>query len=156
MNIVKAEAFSNRRGLVLDSFKFVDPPRTLEFNPGEIDRLRLQIERVLLGRADVKQLLHTRPKALLPSRNAAIAPTVAFDDSASDTATLIHVIAQDRPGLLYDLASRISSSGCNIEVVLIDTEAHKAIDVFYVTLKGGKVPADAQQQLKQELVQACG
>jgi [protein-PII] uridylyltransferase len=155
MNIVKAEAFSNRRGIVLDSFKFVDPSRTLELNPQEVDRLRLQVERVLMGRADVQQLLQNRPNGGPPSRKGGIAPAVFFDDQASGSATLIQIVAQDRPGLLYDLASRISAAHCNIEVVLIDTEAHKAIDVFYVTLNGSKVPQDIQQQLKQELVQVC-
>ena len=41
MNILRAEAFSNRRGLVLDTFRFADPNRTLDLNPSEIDRLRL-------------------------------------------------------------------------------------------------------------------
>ena len=65
-------------------------------------------------------------------------------------------MAQDRPGLLYDLASAISSQGCNIEVVLIDTEAHKAIDVFYVTA-GGRKPESAQlEKLGGRLRRACG
>ena len=58
--------------------------------------------------------------------------------------------------MLYDLAAAISKQGCNIEVVLIDTEAHKAIDVFYVTSGGGKLAATAQQALGQELRAACG
>ena len=33
MNILKAEAFANRRGTVLDTFSFADPLRTLELNP---------------------------------------------------------------------------------------------------------------------------
>jgi len=67
---LKAEAFANRRGTVLDTFSFSDPLRTLELNPSEVDRLKSTVERAVLGRADVKQLLRSRPKVALPSRKA--------------------------------------------------------------------------------------
>jgi [protein-PII] uridylyltransferase len=151
MNILKAEAFANRRGTVLDTFSFSDPLRTLELNPSEVDRLKSTVERAVLGRADVKQLLRSRPKIPLPSRKARIEPSVYMDNQASRSATLIQVVAEDRPGLLYDIASTISSYGASIDVVLIDTEAHKAIDVFYVTAGGEKLTADKQRELEHKL-----
>lgn len=155
MNILKAEGFANRHGTVLDTFVFSDPHRTLELNPSEMDRLRVMLQRVTLGKLDIKTLLQNRPKPSLPSRRARIRPNVSFDNHASEAATLIQVVAVDRPGLLYDLASAISSTGGNIDLVLIDTEAHKALDVFYVTA-GGKKLDDAQQTaLRERLVAAC-
>lgn len=155
MNILKAEAFSNRRGLVLDTFAFADPNRTLDLNPTEVDRLRATAERVIAGKIDVGELLRSRPKPTLPSRKARIPATVSFNSEASRTATLIEIVAEDRPGLLYDLASAISSNGGNIEVVLVDTEAHKAIDVFYVTADGRKLTLEKQQVLAESLRRAC-
>jgi len=153
LNILKAEAFANRRGTVVDMFTFADPVRTLELNPSEVERLKITMERVVLGRADVRQLLKSRPRLPAPSRKARIEPTVAIDSQASAMATLIQIVAQDRPALLYDITSTISSNGCNIEVVLIDTEAHKAIDVFYVTREGRKLPAEMHAQLRDALLQ---
>jgi [protein-PII] uridylyltransferase len=155
MNIVKAEAFANKQGIVLDTFTFADPSHTLELNPSEIDRLRGTLERVILGKQDVKDLLRNRPKTTAPSRKSKVEARVLFDGTASNSATLIQIVAQDRPGLLYDLAAAISRQQCNIEVVLIDTEAHKAIDVFYVTSDGGKLTAEAQQELETEMRAAC-
>jgi [protein-PII] uridylyltransferase len=155
MNILKAEAFANRRGLILDTFTFADPSRTLELNPTETDRLRTTTERVIAGKTDVRELLKNRPKPTLPSRSARIQTRVAFDGAASSTATLVEIVAEDRPGLLYDLSSAFSSNGCNIEVVLIDTQAHKAIDVFYVTAAGKKIEPPQQQALEQGLRRAC-
>jgi [protein-PII] uridylyltransferase len=155
MNILKAEAFANRRGLVLDTFTFDDPSRTLDLNPTEVDRLRATAERVLAGKTDVRELLRNRPKPVLPSRKARIPAKVSFDSEASRTATLVEIVAEDRPGLLYDLAAAISSNGGNIEVVLIDTQAHKAIDVFYVTDGGQKLGAEKQRVLGEALRKAC-
>ena len=155
MNILRAEAFSNRRGLVLDTFVFADPNRTLELNPTEVDRLRNTMERVILGKTDVRELLRNRPKPRPPSRKGRVTATVSFDAEASATATLVEIVAEDRPGLLYDLASAISSRGGNIDVVLIDTQAHKAVDVFYVTEGGRKLSMEMQKRLGEALRKAC-
>ncbi len=151
MNILRAEAFANRHGQVLDTFTFEDPHRTLELNPPEIDRLRAIAERAIAGKLDVRELLRNRPKPQPPSRKARISSRVAFDAEASQSATLVEIVAEDRPGLLYDVASAISESGANIEVVLIDTQAHKAIDVFYVTAAGRKLTPEKQEKLAEAL-----
>ena len=154
MNILRAEAFSNRRGQVLDTFVFADPTRTLELNPSEVDRLQATAERVILGKLDVRELLKNRPKPKPPSRKVRVPSAVRFDDEASPSATLVEIVAEDRPGLLYDLASAISSSGGNIEVVLIETQANRAIDVFYVTVSGRKLTAEQQSLMGGELRKA--
>ena len=65
------------------------------------------------------------------------------------------MVAEDRPGLLHDLARCFSTAGCSIEVVLIDTEAHKALDVFYVTCSGRKLTSAMEPPLREALLQAC-
>jgi [protein-PII] uridylyltransferase len=155
LNILKAEAFANQQGTILDTFFFSDPTRNLELNPQELDRLRQTIERVVMGKADPRSLLRNRRTPPAPSRGSNVAAGVTFDNEASEVATLVEVIAQDRPGLLYDLASAISAAGCNIDVVLIDTEAHKALDVFYVTANGRKLDDGLRTQLEMGLLRAC-
>jgi [protein-PII] uridylyltransferase len=154
LNIVKVEAFANAAGIVVDTFTFSDPHRTLELNPTEVDRLRGVVRRVVEGKMDADNLLKGRPKPLLPPK-ARVAPRIAFNNEASQVATLVEIVAEDRPGLLYDLAHSISKAGCNIEVVLIDTEAHKALDVFYLTSAKQKLSPELQSSLKAALAGAC-
>ena len=153
MNILKAEAFSNAHGVILDTFSFEDPHRNLELNPEEVDRLRETLFRVSLGKQDFTKMLEGRRSAPRPKRR--LTPKVAFNNNAAPTATLVEVIAEDRPGLLYELTSAISHAGCDIDVVLIDTEAHKALDVFYVKHAGGRLPEELHGALKEQLLLAC-
>jgi UTP:GlnB (protein PII) uridylyltransferase len=69
---------------------------------------------------------------------------------------LIEIVAEDRPGLLYDLATAISANCGNIEVVPIDTQTHKAIDVFYVTADGGKLTAEKQAAIRVAVEKTAG
>ncbi|HBY63192.1 MAG TPA: hypothetical protein DEH78_25500, partial [Solibacterales bacterium] len=152
MNILKAEAFSNNRGEILDTFVFADPTRTLELNPEEVENLRRTVEQVVAGKLSAEKLLARRPRPRRPASSARINPAVTVDRSVSRSATLIEVVAEDRPGLLYDLTNVLARNGCNIEVVLIDTEAHKALDVFHVTAEGGKLAPQLEEKVRTELL----
>ena len=78
-----------------------------------------------------------------------------FDSEACDTATLVEITTEDRPGLLHSLATVFSSAACNIDVVLIDTKGKRAIDVFYVAHQGAKLTPEIQATLKERLLAAC-
>jgi [protein-PII] uridylyltransferase len=153
LDILKAEAFSNSRGIILDTFVFADPQRTLELNPPESDRLLDLIRRVAMGKTDGQRLLRSRAQPDPKKRGAS--PQVHFDSDACDTATLVEITAEDRPGLLYNLATVFSSTACNIDVVLIDTKGHRAIDVFYVAHDGQKLSPELQATLKEKLLAVC-
>jgi [protein-PII] uridylyltransferase len=77
--------------------------------------------------------------------------TLRFDNSASASSTLLEVVTRDRLGLLYRISNVLSAHGCNIEVVLVDTQGHKAIDVFYLTREGGQIDEQWQASIAQEL-----
>ncbi|HEX8763568.1 MAG TPA: HD domain-containing protein, partial [Candidatus Acidoferrum sp.] len=152
MNINKADAFANAAGIILDTFHFTDLHRTLELNPTEITRFRKSLEDVLNGKAALEPLLKGRESA---TRGRAPKITVEthinFDDASSAHCTLLEIITQDHPGLLYQMGSALARLGCNIEVALIDTEGHKAIDVFYLTAQGKKLTAQKQELLREVL-----
>ena len=137
-NILKAEAFSNAHGTVIDTFTFADPSRTLELNPDEAPQVTRTVAKAIKGELNLDQLLARRPH-VKPDAYALAAARASFDNDASPSATLIQLVTQDRPGLLYDVSSLISKRGGSIEVVLVDTEAKKAIDVFYVQKAGQKL-----------------
>jgi [protein-PII] uridylyltransferase len=152
MNILKAEAFSNKAGVVLDTIRFSDRFRTLELNPSEIDRLKRKLAEAVSGEIDVVELMETKFKPGLQSPKITIEPSVQIDNNCSQNSTLIEIIAPDRPGLLYDISSAMAELGCNIEVAIIDTQGQAATDVFHVTCAGTKLDLQHQDKMRTALL----
>ncbi|MGA7851185.1 MAG: [protein-PII] uridylyltransferase [Terriglobales bacterium] len=152
MNIVKANAFSNAAGMVVDTFYFTDRFRTLEMNLQEWERLKKSIAAVIKGEADLERMLRDRLKSEKAiGTKVKIATQIEFDDACSTHSTLVQILTQDRPGLLYRMCSLVSKYECNIEIALIETEGQMAIDVLYLTSGGAKLSADRQAALGQAL-----
>ncbi len=109
MNIVKAHAFSNQAGTVVDTLYFTDRFRTLELNLSEWERFKQSIAAVLAGEADLDKMLRDRQRGEKSARVKVVVETrIDFDDECSSTSTLLQVIAQDRPRLLHRISSCLS------------------------------------------------
>jgi [protein-PII] uridylyltransferase len=152
MNIIKANAFCNAAGIIVDTFYFTDRFRTLELNVHEGERLKRDLAQVLAGEIDVERAVSERLRAERPvPAKVKIATQIDFDNDASPHSTVVQVIAQDKPGLLHLISSTFAHEDCNIEIALIETEGQMAIDVFYLRAGGAKLDSDKQQKVRAQL-----
>src|SRR5215510_14605558 len=156
MNIVRAQAFSNRHGTIFDLMSFEDASHYFEKNPSEIDHFAKLLSDVIAGSVQLNTLLERKFKSVMfkAKKGLSVPTTIHFDREFSNRCTIMEIVAADAFGLLFRIASVISGHGCNIEVALIATEGHRAIDVFYITKQGGKLSRELEGKLENDLIAA--
>ena len=154
MNIITADAFSNAHGIVVDTFRFTDSFKTLEMNPPERERLVKSVHDAIADPDVAAKMIAGRKRSRRRTAMVDVATSVKFDTESSTHSTLLQVVAQDVPGLLYAVSTTLGEARCNIEVAVIDTEGDMAIDVFYLTRDGDLLDREELPALRDRIVAA--
>ncbi len=152
LNIVEARIHTLKNGFALDTFVTLDhrnqpitDPRQLEFIR---EALRTQILAPQPGR-DLKNAPLPRTLKHFP-----IETRVVFNPSPGKALTLMEVVAQDRPGLLYQIALALQHCGVNLVAAKVSTYGERAEDIFFLNTRGGRPLTDPAQFecLKQDIL----
>ncbi len=150
-NIVDAQISTTRDGMALDTIHIQREFDHAEDEERRARKIASSIERMLLGEADVVDVI--KAKVLSTARLSAfsVQPQVIIDNTLSDALTVIEINALDRPGLLYEVTREISNLNLDIASAHIATFGEKAVDVFYVTdLTGKKIASSSREALIRE------
>jgi [protein-PII] uridylyltransferase len=152
LDILRGNAMTTASGLVLDIFEVADREGLLQGGARAAGELHTLLQDVVTGRQDVGALLRRKEGGPLHRRAPQrVRPIVQVDNEHSQIYTVLELIADDAMGLLHRVSRTISSHGCSVDLVLIATEGHKAIDVFHVTKDGAKLTGAMQRTLADDL-----
>ena len=151
MDILRGHAITNPNGLVLDVFQFTDAEKFLELNADAEAAIFAALNDVVSGRSSVTERLRGREQSLFHRRAPRFTPVVHCDNQLSRRYTILEIVSDDALGLLYRISRTISEHECEVDLVLISTEGHKAIDVFHITKAGAKLSDAEQSGLSSDL-----
>ncbi len=92
---------------------------------------------------DAPAEIETAPRR---ARAFRVPASVAFDDEASETATVIEISGRDRRGLLADLARALCEQSVEVSSAHVESYGERAMDVFYaLESDGSKITDDARR-----------
>ncbi|MFC5301216.1 [protein-PII] uridylyltransferase [Azospira restricta] len=148
-NIVDAKIHTTQHGYALDSFVLLDT------SGRDNDREMLSyIEHELIERLT----LQTAPEAPLAARlsrrlkHFPIAPSVAIEADEKGANYVLSLVAADRPGLLYAVATTLAKHGASLHTAKIATLGERAEDTFLIS--GGDLGQSAGRiRLESELLE---
>jgi [protein-PII] uridylyltransferase len=129
-SIVEAKIHTTRHGFALDSFMLLDPDGTLAYR----DMISL-IEHDLAARLAVPAEAEgaARGRISRQVRNFPITPEVRIRSTEKAGQCLLSIIAADRPGLLFTVASTLDEHNINVHTAKIATLGERVEDTFLIS-----------------------
>lgn len=143
LNILTAEIMTTASGCALNLFRVTPQAMSATGSLGAVaeplsaarqQRLLELLWRVMDEGDDVAQLLEQRlsTSRLMPKHQPGVETSMEGLQSLSDDFTVLEIKTEDRPGLLYEIASTLHRCQLNTLFSKIDSLGNKIVDTFYV------------------------
>jgi len=136
LNILSADVFSRGDNAVLDIFRVCDTQGRSVADKNAItlveNTLRLALQETSFDFAPYLEKARRAMKSRA-TPDLEFPTSIAADNRAHPSCTLLQIQTPDRIGLLYDLLSCFDAEGVSIVLSRISTQNGAAIDTFYVT-----------------------
>lgn len=149
LNILSAEIFTRDDNIALDAFYVADAVSGGLATPDAKQLFEQILRDALAGRIDLADCIRQRMArwpAYRPHEGAHIPTVIRFDNTTSDSLTVLDIETEDRVGLLHAISLALSELGISISLAKICTEKGAAFDTFYVAERGGGKIIDPQRQ----------
>ena len=153
INIFSANTFLWGEGTVVAVFQVSDPPDPL-YAHEYFAKVRFSVKYALTGKLSLDYRLDKKRDSLLAatSRGPATPVQAKIDNTVTDFYSVIEVRADDRIGLLYELARCLEQLNIDVHIAKIATDHDRAMDFFYVRDAFGQKIEDSAQA--EEIIHA--
>ncbi|WP_031387658.1 [protein-PII] uridylyltransferase family protein [Desulfonatronum thiodismutans] len=133
VNVLAAEVVTWPDGVVLTLFKIQDPPDPLHLEELAF-RLKQAVKYAMTGKLFLDYRLEEKRRSRLNVKIIphALPPMVRIDNEGNDFSTQVEVIADDRPGCLYQIADAFERLQVRVHHAKIATQADRIADTFDV------------------------
>lgn len=131
-----------------------DEAHTLAARMAKLER---DLELLLAGGITPRELLKPPSGRFGVRPQPSVESEVVIEHHASAQHTIVEVVTEDRPALLFLLAEALHGLGLTIAVAKVTTEGTRAIDVFYLCEPDGTkiAPGARTEQVRKALLSAA-
>ena len=163
LEIYAAQIYTRARSTpdeqVLDVFWVRDRVHGIEGLKELLPKLERILRSLISGAVTPEELLKQRTAPSWSERPCPpVQVEIGVDNRSSKKYTIVEVVAQDRPGVLFTVSHTLHRLGLSIEFAKVNTEGNRVVDIFYVTeLDETKLASRTRiEQLKSALLASLG
>ena len=146
LRVLDAQIVTRPDGIVVDTFLVKDPDFSGEPTPARLEKVGKAIVSVLKAELSIEAFMEQNQRvsfrSQMPIRQHRT--EVKIDNETSDQFTVIDVFADDKQGLLHEIAKTLYDLGLSVHSAKIGTRLDQVVDVFHVTERNGNKVEDAR------------
>jgi len=126
---------------VIDTFLVDTIENSAKVNSRLVKKISSDLSKLIQGKASKEKLFATRKKYIkIKDFHNVTSPTIIkIDNTTSDEFTILEVIMEDLPGVLYVLSKILYQMGVDINSCYLAIEGNRAVDTFYITRDNHKI-----------------
>ena len=145
LRVLDAQIVTRQDGIVVDTFLVKDHDFSGVPTPARLEKVGKAIVGVLKGAPSIEAFMEQNQRVSFRSRMPIRRhrTEVKIDNETSDHFTVIEVFADDKQGLLHEIANTLYDLGLSVHSARIGTRLDQVVDVFHVTERDGNKVEDA-------------